>query len=239
MLSVAGHSAEIAANGTIAVELARARGFDIILMDVQMPEMDGLEATLAIREMERGSDYHVPILAMTAHAMPGDRERCLRSGMDGYLSKPVRIGELLQAVDYFAGGREYSTDRDAPKPQVSETGSESMGELDYSAALSRVGGDADLLQELAGMFLEEYPRLLDGIRQALTRQNGPEACNAAHQLKGLLAQFGAEPGRQAAYSVELAARQGDLATASEALQTLEDAMRRVHPELVKMAGSAA
>ena len=240
MLGFAGHSAEIAATGSEALELASTQSFDIILMDIQMPGMDGLEATSAIRERERGTDSHVPILAMTAHAMPGDREKCLRAGMDGYLSKPVRIGDLLRAVDHFAGRRESAFEQDAPEAQVGDTGScKRMGELDYSAALARVGGDVELLRELAGMFMEEYPKLLEEIRQGVAGQNAPAVCNAAHQLKGLLAQFGAETGRQAAYGVELPARQGDLAATSQNLLVLEEAMRRVHPDLAKMAGSVA
>jgi PAS domain S-box-containing protein len=237
MLTFGGHSAELASTGQEAVELAFTHSFDIILMDVQMPLMDGLEATAMIREFERGTDSRVPILAMTAHAMPGDRERCLRAGMDGYLSKPVRIGDLLRAVDHFGGGAESAFEQDALEPQVRDTGSKRMGELDYSAALARVGGDVELLQELAGMFLEEYPKLLEEIRLGLSEQNVPKAGNAAHQLKGLLAQFGAETARQAAYAVEQPARQGDLATTRQNLQILEEAMRRVHPDLVQMAGS--
>lgn len=237
MLAFAGHSAELASTGQEAVELAFRHSFDIILMDVQMPGMDGLEATASIRELERGTDSHVPILAMTAHAMPGDRERCLRAGMDGYLSKPVRIGDLLRAVDHFAGGAESAFEQDALEPQVRDTGSKRMGELDYSAALARVGGDTELLQELAGMFMEEYPKLLDEIRRGLGDQNAAVASNAAHQLKGLLAQFGAETARQAAYAVEQPARQGDLAATRQNLQLLEEAMRRVHPDLVQMAGA--
>jgi CheY-like chemotaxis protein/HPt (histidine-containing phosphotransfer) domain-containing protein len=237
MLIFAGHSADLASTGHEAVELAFTRSFDIILMDVQMPGMDGLEATASIRELERGTDSHVPILAMTAHAMPGDRERCLRAGMDGYLSKPVRINDLLRAVSHFAGGAESAFEQDALEPQVRDTGSKRMGELDYSAALARVGGDAELLQELAGMFMEEYPKLLDEIRRGLGEQNAALASNAAHQLKGLLAQFGAETARQAAYAVEQPARQGDLAATRQNLQLLEEAMRRVHPDLVQMAGA--
>jgi CheY-like chemotaxis protein len=234
MLTFAGHSAEVASTGQEAVALAFTHSFDIILMDVQMPCMDGLEATAMIRELERGTDSRVPILAMTAHAMPGDRERCLRAGMDGYLSKPVRIGDLLRAVDHFGGGAESAFEQDALEPQVRDTGSKRMGELDYSAALARVGGDVELLRELAGMFLEEYPKLLEEIRLGLSEQNVPKAGNAAHQLKGLLAQFGAETARQAAYAVEQPARQGDLAATRQNLQLLEEAMRRVHPDLVQL-----
>lgn len=237
MLKLAGHTVELASTGIEAVDLAFTQSFDIILMDVQMPGMDGLEATASIRELERGTDSHVPILAMTAHAMPGDRERCLRAGMDGYLSKPVRISDLLRAVDHFAGGEESAFEQDAHGPQVRDTGSKRMGELDYSAALARVGGDVDLLKELAGMFLEEYPKLLEEIRRGLSEQNAAAACNAAHQLKGLLAQFGAETARQAAYAVEQPARQSDLATTRQNFQLLEEAMRRVHPDLAQMAGT--
>jgi CheY-like chemotaxis protein len=237
MLAFAGHSAEVASTGQEAVELAFTHSFDIILMDVQMPCMDGLEATAMIRELERGTDSRVPILAMTAHAMPGDKERCLRAGMDGYLSKPVRIGDLLRAVDHFGGRAESAFEQDALEPQVRDTGRKRMGELDYSAALARVGGDVELLQELAGMFLEEYPKLLEEIRLALAEEDVPKAGNAAHQLKGLLAQFGAETARLAAYAVEQPARQGDLAATRQNLQMLEEAMRRVHPDLLQMAGS--
>jgi len=238
MLQVGGHDVQLASNGREAVALATAHDFDLILMDIQMPEMDGLEATLAVRERERGNSRHVPILAMTAHAMPGDRERCLRAGMDAYLSKPVRIGDLLRAVDHFASAWSSPFEQDAEEPRVSDTVRRKwMGEVDYSAALARVGGDADLLKELVGMFLEEYPKLLSQIREGLDRQDAASAASAAHQLKGLLAQFGAEAGRQAAFAVEQPARQGDLATTGVNWQVLEATMRRIHPELAKMAGS--
>jgi CheY-like chemotaxis protein/HPt (histidine-containing phosphotransfer) domain-containing protein len=241
MLEVAGHQVTLAGNGREAVEAAARGGFDIVLMDVQMPEMDGLEATAAIRREAPIGAARVPIVAMTAHAMPGDRERCLAAGMDGYLSKPIRMTDLLRAVQQYVerDASAFDEEEDAPRPQVSETGSTRMGELDYSAALARVGGDADLLRELAGMFLLEYPKLMEETRAALARQDAAAACNSAHQLKGLLAQFGAEAARQAAYSVEQPARDGDLATTGRNMQLLETAMRRVHPELAKVAGESA
>jgi PAS domain S-box-containing protein len=238
MLAIGGHEVELCANGRDALALAQAQNFDLILMDIQMPEMDGLEATLALRKWERQSSRHVPILAMTAHAMPGDRERCLRAGMDGYLSKPVRIGDLLRAVEHFASNRTSAFEQDAEQSQVSDTVRRKwMGEIDYSAALARVGGDADLLKELVGMFMEEYPKLLAQIREGLDGHDAAAASSAAHQLKGLLAQFGAEAARQAAYAVEQPARQGDLSATGANLQVLEATMRRIHPELARMAGS--
>jgi signal transduction histidine kinase/DNA-binding response OmpR family regulator len=237
MLEVGGHTQELASNGREGVELAQSKHFDIVLMDIQMPEMDGLEATMTIRRAEAGTERHIPIIAMTAHVMPGDRERCLDAGMDGYLSKPVRIKDLLKAIDHYAGHRGSAfEEEDAEQSQVSETGGKRMGELNYSAALARVGGDADLLKELAGMFMDEYPRLMEQVRQSTKDGDAAGACNAAHQLKGLLAQFGAETARQAAYAVEQPARQGDLATINQNLAVLEAALRRMHPELAKMAG---
>ena len=238
MLEIGGHQVELSSNGREALALAQTQEFDLVLMDIQMPEMDGIEATLALREWERQLFRHVPILAMTAHAMPGDRERCLRAGMDGYLSKPVRIGDLLRAVEHYAGNQTSAFEQDAEQPQVSDTVRRKwMGEIDYSAALARVGGDADLLKELVGMFLEEYPKLLAQIREGLDAHDAASASSAAHQLKGLLAQFGAEAARQAAYAVEQPARQGDLSATGANFQVLEATMRRIHPELARMAGS--
>ena len=235
MLELGGHQAELAVNGLEAVEKAKAGEFDLILMDIQMPEMDGIAATMLIRNWETQAGIHRPIIAMTAHAMPGDRERCLKAGMDGYLSKPVRIGDLLRAVTHFGGKAESAFEEDAREFQVSDTRRTGMGEIDHVAALARVGNDEPLLQELAGMFLQEYPHLMAQIREGLAASNAAKASDAAHQLKGLLAQFGAETARQAAYSVEQPARLGDLVAASRNLQLLEAAMQRIQPELAQMA----
>jgi CheY-like chemotaxis protein len=98
LLEKAGHSVTVAGNGREAVDHVSSRAFDVVLMDVQMPEMDGLEATAVIREREQGSDRRLPIVALTAHAMVGDRERCLQAGMDGYVTKPVQPPVLFQAI---------------------------------------------------------------------------------------------------------------------------------------------
>jgi two-component system sensor histidine kinase/response regulator len=102
MIEKAGHTVVIAGNGREALDWLSREEFDIVLMDVQMPEMDGLEATAAIRKRERGTGVHIPIIAMTAHAMKGDEERCLASGMDGYLAKPIRAPLLLDLLKKFS-----------------------------------------------------------------------------------------------------------------------------------------
>jgi two-component system sensor histidine kinase/response regulator len=98
LLEKAGHAVTVAENGRVALDIVTARQFDLVLMDVSMPEMDGLEATAAIRQREAGTDRHLPIVALTAHAMVGDRERCLGAGMDGYVTKPVIQALLFQAM---------------------------------------------------------------------------------------------------------------------------------------------
>src|SRR5262249_47047565 len=127
LLEKEGHTVETAPNGKEALAALARRPFDVVLMDVQMPEMDGFEATARIREREQGTGEHIPIVAMTAHAMKGDRERCLEAGMDGYVPKPIRAAELYQALATFApsdppagrytpapGSAEGTTTRDAP-----------------------------------------------------------------------------------------------------------------------------
>ena len=104
MLEKRGHRVVVASNGREALEALRKDAFDLVLMDVQMPEMDGLEATRALRDLERVSGRHLPVIALTAHAMKGDRDRCLAAGMDGYLSKPIPAADLLQTIETYRNG---------------------------------------------------------------------------------------------------------------------------------------
>ena len=141
-----GHQVTVVSNGREALSAVQAGKFDLIAMDVQMPEMDGLDATSAIRSWEKAAGTHIPIMAMTAHAMKGDRERCLAAGMDGYTSKPIRIRELEQAIAQLTS---------SPKPSkapVSE-GSHADGVIDHAALLAGVDGDRRLLRELVRLFL--------------------------------------------------------------------------------------
>jgi len=141
MLEKRGHSVLVAGNGKEALEALETEAFDLVLMDVQMPEMDGFEATAAIREREKKTGHHLPILAMTAHAMQGDRERCLEAGMDGYVSKPVRPKELFEAIEAVMAGAQ-GPDGDPPEEKMREE------VLDRAALMDRVGGDAGLLREI-------------------------------------------------------------------------------------------
>ncbi len=222
LLEKQGHSIVVAADGRQAVEAVERQSFDLVLMDVQMPEMDGFEATAAIRELERETGRHIPILAMTAYAMKGDRERCLDAGMDGYVSKPIQPRELWQAID-----RLMSSADSAVKNDVSTTDAV----VNRQDILERVGGDMDLLRELIHVFVADSPRLWQNVRTALTQGDAAQLNRAAHTLKGSVGIFGANAARAAAERLELLAEQGDLTRAGEAAAHLETELERLKPIL--------
>jgi CheY-like chemotaxis protein/HPt (histidine-containing phosphotransfer) domain-containing protein len=228
MLERAGIQVSLAKTGSEAVELALQESFDVAIMDVQMPEMDGLEAAAAIRSNERVAGGHLPIIAITAHAMPGDRDMCFAAGMDRYLSKPVRMGTLLGEIQHLLATRSAKMNKDTPDASPSHP------MIDYAQALDRVGGDRDLLAELAGLFLEEYPRLLAEISEGVQHGDLAMAAGAAHQLKGLLAQFGSENGRLLALEVETASKSGDVGESKAATEKLSGHLSELHEVLVRL-----
>ena len=219
LLEERGHSVEVVNNGRAAVEQVATASFDVVLMDVQMPDMDGLEATAAIRRAETLTGEHIPIVAMTAHAMQGDRDRFLAAGMDGYVAKPVRPHELYAAVEEFGPHAEAGLLASADVP------------FEWDAALESVGGDEAMLRELAEMFFAECPKLLQQIREHIASADGPELRRAAHTLKGSAHVFGAEAAAEAAHRLEEVGREAAFADAAEALALLEDEVARLLPAL--------
>ena len=218
LLEERGHSVVVVNNGRAAVEQVAAQPFDVVLMDVQMPEMDGLEATATIRRAEAQTSGHIPIVAMTAHAMKGDRDRFLAAGMDGYVAKPVRPHELYAAVE----GLHSALGRETASADVS---------FEWDAALERVGGDEAMLRDLAEMFFAECPKLMQQIREHIAGADGPELRRAAHTLKGSAHVFGAEEVAEAAHQLEEIGREEAFADAEEALALLEDEVARLLPAL--------
>jgi CheY-like chemotaxis protein len=203
--------------------------FDAVLMDVQMPEMDGFEATAAIREREKTSGGHLPIVAMTAHAMKGDRERCLAAGMDGYISKPIRSRDLFDTLHETLSGHETAplnsaTAANLPVPE------ESL--VDWSVALQRVEGDRELLREIAEVFLDESAKLLADIRQALDSADAPRLRRAAHTLKGSMVHFVSSEVCEPALRLENMGREDRLAGADGVFQDLTQTMDRLSRALV-------
>jgi two-component system sensor histidine kinase/response regulator len=227
LLEKQGHSIVVANNGREAVEFVERQPFDLVLMDVQMPEMDGFEATTVIRERERGTGRHVPILAMTAYAMKGDRERCLQAGMDGYISKPIQPRELREAIDRLVPPQGTEAKGEMPAQD---------GVVDRQEILERVGGDLKLLRELIEVFFTDCPRLWQNVRDALTQGDAPKLKRAAHTLKGSVGNFGAHAAREAAENLELLAGRGDLTHAIEAAQKLERELERLKPVLLSLGG---
>ncbi len=230
MLEKRGHTVVVAENGkeaVAAVERAGAGGLDLVLMDVQMPGMNGFEATAAIREWERRNGGHLPIIAMTAHAMQGDRERCLEAGMDGYVSKPIHARELFAAIDRIVLGGSGSDDGRAP-------GSAPVQVIDRDEVVASVGGDPELLREIASVFLEESPRLLAQVRDALDRRDSRALERAAHSLKGCVGNFHAQAAYHSALRLELLAREGDLGEAETAYAALVNEMQRLMPALTAL-----
>jgi CheY-like chemotaxis protein/HPt (histidine-containing phosphotransfer) domain-containing protein len=226
-----GHTVVVTANGREALDVLQRQPFDLVLMDVQMPEMDGLEATARIRAREKQSGEHVPIIAMTAYAMKGDRERCLDAGMDGYVSKPVRQKELFEAIEGAvpSAGPDPSPERTPP----------ALAFLDWKEALSHVGGDRQLLRELVDLFLEHCPRWLADVRRAATQGDGPKLKAAAHAIKGSLGSLAAGDAYEAALRLETMGREGKLEDAEEACQALEDEISRIRPALLAFARDTA
>jgi two-component system, sensor histidine kinase and response regulator len=208
MLTKRGHTVIVAENGKEALAALEGQSFDMILMDIQMPEMDGFEATAEIRRREQSRGTHIPIIAMTAHAMKGDRERCLAAGMDDYISKPIAVDELIKVTEGLG-----VADR-ASKTELS------VETFDQAAALARVGGDVNLLLDLARMFHSEGPKRLSAVREALGRKDANELRRASHALKGSVSAFAARHATEAAAKVEELAESGDLSKADAACQTL-------------------
>jgi len=204
-----------ARNGHAALEAWSQQAFDVVLMDVQMPEMDGLTATRAIRDREKATGKRTPIVAMTAHVLKGDRERCLEAGMDGYISKPIRAERLLQSIQAIAGRNLRKTGQ----PSKSQQPTTAAGGRGTSPA-AHSGTHAALDPEVAQAFLEEGPHLLEQIRHAVAGGNASALAGAAHALRGAAAQIGAPGIVDAASILETMGRNGDLRQSAQVFERL-------------------
>jgi signal transduction histidine kinase/CheY-like chemotaxis protein/HPt (histidine-containing phosphotransfer) domain-containing protein len=231
LLQKHGHSVQVVENGKEALAALEAACFDVILMDVQMPEMDGFEATAAIRDHESRTGAHIPIIALTAHAMKGDRERCLDAGMDGYVSKPIRAEELLQAIDELAPAA-----RLAPRSSDDDNMIDIDRVLDRRAVLSQFGGDLELLQRVVALFLEDGRALMCSIRDSIAGRDSYALEHAAHRLKGSVANFFASAAVDAALRLEVIGHARDFAGAILALTILEREMQELEPALIALGG---
>jgi PAS domain S-box-containing protein len=249
MLEKRGHQTIIADNGREAIEYVRQDEFDVILMDVQMPIMDGLQATAVIREMSDPAKADVPIIAMTAHARREDRHRCQQAGMDAYISKPLDVNRLISLVESTSRQKTNSNAAlwnsdpsmdifvpDAPENSAPEPMRPDPSVLDKQSALVRLGGNEQLFASMARFFLDDSPGLLAQIQSGLQARNAELVTRAAHSLKGLAANFDARATSEAAQRIESLSRSGNLAKASRALPQLIEHVQRLQAELQPYGG---
>ncbi|WP_428262095.1 response regulator [Haliangium sp.] len=242
MLESLGCTVDVAANGREAVTITETIPYDLVFMDVQMPEMDGLTATATIRARERGGARHVPIVAMTARAMAGDRERCLASGMDAYVSKPVTIERLSEVMARFLGpgsdrvlaepsGHRLGSEsdraaapesaEDAPAPATSDAPPVDVGRLREVS-----GGDSHVVQELIEIYLETGTQLLEAMERALADRDRDRLRSSAHSFKGASANVGATALQALCHTIEHTEDTGALADTVHATRTELERTRR-------------
>jgi CheY-like chemotaxis protein/HPt (histidine-containing phosphotransfer) domain-containing protein len=236
ILQKAGHTVSVAGNGLEALAALERESFDLVLMDVQMPELGGFETTEKVRAAEKGTGRHIPIIALTAHAMKGDRERCLQIGMDGYVAKPIRARELFQTIEQvlrthvpsLLSGSQSLTAAGQRGPVPARQEEMAMPEdFDRAAALERCGDDAALLHELIEMFLQESVIWMRDLDVALKAGNADQVKRLAHTIKGAVGTFAAAPAYEAALRMEIIGKEGNLSTAGPAWEELQTVIERL------------
>ena len=257
MLQKAGYLVDAVDNGAQAFEKAQTHPYSVVLMDVQMPEMDGFEATRLIRAWETQTGGHIPIIAMTAYAMAGDRELCIEAGMDDYVSKPLEPRVLFNAIDRWSQGRDAQKVADTESDQgivSADLGRDWLGEsapaitpnpdpvpqavspaeklpADLEAALFRFGDDRNFMNEMCREFNDHLPARMDEFKSALYRGDIKTIGRLAHNLKGVCLNFNAEPLADAAVKLELCGRQENLTEAPALIQQLEEQIKRLQEYL--------
>ncbi len=230
MLERQGHTVMVVSNGQEALAALAQEPFDLVLMDVQMPQMGGFETAAAIRTREQETGAHLPIVALTAHAMKGDRERCLAAGMDDYVAKPIEARQLYDVINNLLPT--------SGKTPVSEpSAGRATATIDRAALWEHVNHDEALLKLITDLFVAQYPQQLREIKAAILRGDGPMVEVHAHALKGAVSNFTATAAVEATKQLELIGRQGDLARANQAYAILEKELARLKTALLTTIGS--
>jgi CheY-like chemotaxis protein len=235
ILEKLGHETTTVENGELAVKATVRGGFDLVLMDIQMPVMGGFEATAAIRARGGSQDGHLPIVGITAHALKGDMERCLEAGMDAYLSKPIKVADLSAIIE-----RVTAPATGAGNPSVAQ-GQRDRSVFDPDLALEYSAGDAALLDEIVQLWQEDTPYRLVEIRNGIAGSDASVIERAAHRLRGSLGTLAAALATEAAERLETLAAAGDLSTIADAAAALETEVERLRLRLERLAkhGAAA
>ncbi|HWP43182.1 MAG TPA: response regulator, partial [Blastocatellia bacterium] len=228
MLEKMGHTVFVAANGRQALAAYEEQHFDLIFMDVQMPEMNGFEATALIRQREKETGKHILIVAMTARAMRGDREECLAAGMDAYVSKPIRPEDLSEAIRALVPN-DVEIELEVEQPPA--TG---LKALDAEALLASVDEDKEFLRTLIDLYFESAEEHLSEIRDSVAYRQSERLSKAAHSLKGTLGALCADASSEAARQLEQAGREGRLDEAGQMMIILESELRRLESALLEL-----
>jgi CheY-like chemotaxis protein/HPt (histidine-containing phosphotransfer) domain-containing protein len=211
-----GYEADVAHDGREAIDKVGAEAFDLVLMDVRMPILDGLEATRRIRQLEEATGQHIPIIAMTAHALKEDCARCLEAGMDGYLSKPIRKRELQKAITRFLPVAEEALP---------------LRHVHWNVVLESVGGDPELLAKVLGATLVECPSLIDRLRKATQEEDVAAVGSAAHALKGSLRLLELTELTDMLERLERLRGSGDLPTAQAVVERVDEWWHKIRQEI--------
>lgn len=227
LLEKAGHHVTVAENGCEALKALERDNYDLVLMDMQMPEMGGIEATVHIRENERQLGGHIPIIAMTANAMDNDRERCLAAGMDDYVSKPITSARLFAAIDAVVRTQHLGKPGPERKLPDGPDGKLPVNGFDYAAAIAQ--SDAEILAIIGAMTVEAIPQNLFSIESALLQGSEEEIRRAAHTLKGALRYFGAKPAVEWARKMEAHAAEGQIDAARTCFKPLQQELEKFQP----------
>ena len=232
-----GHEVTVAGNGRIAVETWKQGSFDVILMDIQMPEMDGHDATRAIRDLEAGTDQRIPIIAMTAHALKGDEEKCLAVGMDSYISKPIRapllydkLADICDAVPSGEAASSETTSVSDVESAITTADGDAVdnGSVDWDAALEVVGGDRELLGEILEAIVEECPQQFASLEKSISEKDSATARRAAHTILGNMRAISAEEAMDKAGVVEALAKDSKFDEIAEPVEALRESTESVY-----------
>ncbi|MBT3606291.1 MAG: response regulator [Candidatus Latescibacteria bacterium] len=227
LLEKRGHHVVVVDNGKEALVALKTQAFDLVLMDLQMPDMDGFEATAVIRKQEEETGGHIPIIAMTAHALQGYRERSLKAGMDDYVIKPIDPPRLFEAIEkLFHVPSDNTIANRVVRTGPAEEGIADMV-FDREDALRRIEGDVALLQKMAAYFVEDCPDMLAEVQHAITRQEVEAVQYGAHKIKGTVGTLSARAAFSAALTLEQLGKARDLAGVEEAYKALEGEIARL------------
>jgi CheY-like chemotaxis protein/HPt (histidine-containing phosphotransfer) domain-containing protein len=230
MLEKMGHEVTLAVNGEMALDTLRSKQFDLILMDIQMPVLSGIDTTRAIREWEQGR-RRTPIIAMTAHAMAGDAERFRGAGMDGYVSKPIQPGILRAEIDRLTQSKIMIEGECMTSATVTNDTNPSPCRVNLPELLIRVDNDRELLSDLLSIFKQEFPVYLKSLENAVVRKDVAEIASVSHTLKGMLSNLAVAKASASAARLEQLARVGETISLLDAFAEFERDVHGLLPEM--------